>query len=130
MKIKQSFVTNSSTTSFVMFAFSKTIKEITSNEILMNSIKDKFDADEQEDHLYNLSSAISTYLHEKNSRLNCEIMHYDDDYLYFGIHPNKIGLDETRRDVLIGLSNDSNTLLNFFVNIEDFTYFEEAWMDG
>lgn len=130
MKIKTSFITNSSTTSFVMFAFSKTLNDIKNNDFLVEELKPYYDVtnEEDDDHPYNVLEALNKLLKDKKSRIKARQM-YDYEYIYFGINPNKIEIDETRRDALITIANESNAILNFFVKIDDFKYYEEAWRD-
>jgi hypothetical protein len=129
MKLKLSFVTNSSTTSFVFFGFQKSPYQIKENEVLMGKISDLYKESEEDD-FYNLKEALNTYLKQNNSRAQVGSTYDDKDELFIGIHPRHITLDETRRDVLISIINDCFNLLNIQVTVDDFHYIEEAWRDG
>ena len=129
MKLKLSFVTNSSTTSFVFFGFTQRVRELKNNKDLMLKISHLY-IESEEDDFWNLKSAIEEYLKANNSRVELGYTYDDRSEIYFGIHPNHITLDETRRDVLISIINDCLNLLNMQETVDDFHYIEEAWRDG
>ena len=151
MRIKQSFVTNSSSSSFVAFGRGIEKDQIYKNIPLLQAIREMYiekgDKNEQLDEL--LQSLIEgkdpnrerpkflraydigfdTYLDNKNSLLVYHESHENDDF-YLGISPYAMEMDETRGQVYEKIVKEFTDFLFINITSDDISYIEEAWVDN
>jgi len=102
MRIKDDFVTNSSTTSFIVWGISTDLGELKKNKKAMDAVYGMYLSKEKgeivtREELINEQWEFYNWLETVLSEYGLEVAmsQYNDDVIYIGINPFEIGDDET-----------------------------------
>ena len=123
MKIRNGFVSNSSSSSFLIFGkcfdgVSKFIK----NDTVLEKLGNDFDEEDDVDYYEIMEELIGW-----KEVLEFHINEYDTDSIWVGVSWDKVKDDETGLEFKQRVSNEINKKLGTSLRIEDLNTYEEAW---
>jgi hypothetical protein len=136
VKIKQDFITNSSSTSFTCWGFYKDVYKILEDEALMKRLYEyylkntkneeimPFEDFKDTDYKYELLEIVSEW-----TKLEEYSLGQEGDYFMIGSHPDKMKNDQT----LEQFKNEIASALNkvgFELTEKDIGFINESWYDG
>ena len=124
MKIRNGFVSNSSSSSFLIFGkrfegVSKFIK----NDVVLEKLGDDFDEDLYAEGLYEVMEQIIGW----KEGLEFHINDYDDDDVWVGVSWKDVGDNETGLEFKQRVADEINKKLGTSYEIKDLSTYEEAW---
>lgn len=122
MKIRQGFVSNSSSSSFVLYGCS-----FESFEDILKALKEELDeetkAELEESDFYEISDELQKIINIKGLKLEVET--YSDYGIYIGREPTTIGDNETGKQFKDGVVEDLSKIFN--IDNKDINYMSECF---